>query len=144
MQIYSGHLERKFVPVEKRGGGDANVDNDVPAHLRNDFPHSGHTNAKTTNNGRGGWTTYHPACQSFSLSRVTSHLAILLLHGAHKYFFMQERYPTVAWQPHPSLFQQKLVLIDDVRLTDSDHHLLTTDPLGCCFDPSVSYCVLCS
>ena len=44
-------MERKFVPVEERGGGDAQVDNDVPAHLRNDFPHSVHTAAKTSGNG---------------------------------------------------------------------------------------------
>lgn len=45
-------MERKFVPVEKRGGGDAQLDSDVPAHLRNDFPHSGHADTKTKENGR--------------------------------------------------------------------------------------------
>ena len=63
VQIYSGYMERKFVPVEKRGGGDAIVDSDVPAHLRNDFPHSGHIDAKTKDNGRG-----KPSC----LSKFTS------------------------------------------------------------------------
>lgn len=50
-QIYSGYMERKFVPVEERGGGDAQVDKDVPAHLRNDFPHSINTAAKSSGNG---------------------------------------------------------------------------------------------
>lgn len=56
-------MERKFVPVEKRGGGDAQLDNDVPAHLRNDFPHSGHADAKTKDNGRA--TMHHVACRTW-------------------------------------------------------------------------------
>lgn len=51
MQIYSGYMERKFVPVEQRGGGDAQVEKDLPAHLRNDFPHSGHAAMKSSGNG---------------------------------------------------------------------------------------------
>ena len=35
-------MERTFVPVEQRGGGEAQDDSDVPHHLRNPFPHSEH------------------------------------------------------------------------------------------------------
>lgn len=45
-------MERKFVPVEQRGGGEPQVDNGVPAHLRNDFPHSSHAAKKTSGSGR--------------------------------------------------------------------------------------------
>ena len=45
MQIYSGSMEREFVPVEKRGGGKAKDDSHLPAHLRNSFPH---TNSEAT------------------------------------------------------------------------------------------------
>ena len=49
LQIYSGHMERAFVPVEKRGEGQANIESNVPSHLRNDNPHSDHTEAKAGN-----------------------------------------------------------------------------------------------
>lgn len=51
-------MERKFVPVEQRGGGDPQMDNDMPAHLRNDFPHSVHAATKTSSNGRAN-IKYH-------------------------------------------------------------------------------------
>ena len=45
VQIYSGSMEREFVPVDKRGGGQAKDDSHLPAHLRNSFPH---TNSEAT------------------------------------------------------------------------------------------------
>lgn len=130
-------MERKFVPVEKRGGGDAQVDNDVPAHLRNDFPHSGQADAKTKDNGRA--SDESSCLSSLPLDQAKPHLVICLLHGLTSVLLMQEHHQAAAWQLHPSLFQQKLVLIDDSsgHLLESDCHFLTPDPLFCCFDLSV-------
>ena len=137
-------MERKFVPVEKRGGGDANVDNDVPAHLRNDFPHSGHTVAKTKDNGR-----CKQQITKFHSTKGDTQSVIHLLCELTSILLMQGRHQAVAWQPHPSLFQPKLVETDNfstrlfetndfsTRLFDSDQQLLTPDSLVCCFDLSV-------
>lgn len=111
VQIYSGHMERKFVPVEKRGGGDAHVDSDVPAHLRNDFPHSGQADAKTKDNGTA--SDRSSCLSSLASEKAKPHLVICLLPGLTRVLLIQEHHQVVAWQPHPSLFQQKLVLIDD-------------------------------
>lgn len=48
VQIYSGNMERPFVPVEKRGGGEPRDDSNLPSHLRSAFPH---TDGVPTTNG---------------------------------------------------------------------------------------------
>ena len=51
--------------------------------------------------------------QMFNPERVTPHMVIHVLHGLTSTLLMQERHQAVAWQPHPSLFQPKLVQIDE-------------------------------
>jgi hypothetical protein len=51
VQIYSGHMERKFVPVEKRGKGEADDDSKAPAesHPQSTGPHSANSDSIPTN-----------------------------------------------------------------------------------------------
>lgn len=63
LQIYTGYMERKFVPVEERGKGQTDANVDAPVQLRNDNPHTEHTE-----NGSGHGMT---ACSN-SMSLVTS------------------------------------------------------------------------
>lgn len=46
IQIYSGYMERKFVPVEQRGKGQANGDSTAPSHTDGQEPHGANTDAK--------------------------------------------------------------------------------------------------
>ena len=50
------------MPVEQRGGGEARLDNDVPAHLRNDFPHTDPADTKTKGNGRANYRCHLSLC----------------------------------------------------------------------------------
>lgn len=52
VQIYSGHMERKFVPVEKRGKGEGGDDSKAPAesHPQGTGPHSANSDS-TPGNG---------------------------------------------------------------------------------------------
>ena len=52
VQIYSGHMERKFVPVEKRGKGEGGDDSKAPAesHPQTTGPHSANSDS-TPGNG---------------------------------------------------------------------------------------------
>ena len=54
LQIYSGYMQRKFVPVEERGTGQHDSNINAPLQLRNDNPHTDHHDAgKGTANGNG-------------------------------------------------------------------------------------------
>lgn len=51
VQIYSGHMERKFVPVEKRGKGEGDDDSKAPAesHPQSTGPHSANSDSAPGN-----------------------------------------------------------------------------------------------
>lgn len=57
-------------------------------------------------------------------------LCLLLVHT--RVLLMQEGHQAVAWRPHPSLFQLKLVPTADFSICDDQ--LLTLDPLVDRFD----------
>lgn len=43
VQIYTGYMQRDFVPVEQRGKGKTDANVNAPVQLRNDNPHTEHT-----------------------------------------------------------------------------------------------------
>lgn len=52
LQIYSGYMQRTFVPVEQRGTSEHDANVDAPIQLRNDNPHTDHNEDA---NGNGEW-----------------------------------------------------------------------------------------
>lgn len=52
VQIYTGYMQRDFVPVEQRGKGKTDANVDAPVQLRNDNPHTEHTENGSDNGKR--------------------------------------------------------------------------------------------